>query len=85
MEHFNKLTPAELERIALLAEECGEVIQAVNKIIRHGYESSHPDHDENNRYDLEKECGAGDLDKHGIHNQADYKAKSVVHYLHHAG
>ena len=94
MGNFNKLTHAELERLAILAEECGEVIQAVNKIIRHGYERYHPDHAENNRYDLEKECGdvrhamirlcdAGDLDKQGIHNKADYKAKSILNYLHH--
>ncbi len=39
--HFNKLSNAELERLACLAEECGEVIQIVNKTIRHGYENSH--------------------------------------------
>lgn len=42
MEHFNKLTPAEAERLAMLAEECGEVIQIVGKILRHGYDSYHP-------------------------------------------
>jgi NTP pyrophosphatase (non-canonical NTP hydrolase) len=42
-EHFNKLTPAEDERLAMLAEECGEVIQIVSKIQRHGYDSWHPD------------------------------------------
>lgn len=26
----------------MLAEECGEVIQVVGKILRHGYESYHP-------------------------------------------
>ena len=92
-EHFNKLTPAEAERLALLAEECAEVILAVGKILRHGYESCHPDRDENNRYDLEEECGhvryamikmcdSGDLDKEHIHLSADYKAKYVKHYLH---
>lgn len=40
--HFNKLTPAEAERLAMLAEECGEVIQIVGKILRHGYDSYHP-------------------------------------------
>lgn len=34
---FNGLSPAEVERLALLAEECGEVIQTVGKILRHGY------------------------------------------------
>ena len=43
MDHFNKLTPAEAERLAILAEECGEVIQVIGKILRHGYDSYHPD------------------------------------------
>ena len=33
----NNLTPAELERLAYLSEECSEVIHIINKIIRHGY------------------------------------------------
>lgn len=41
-EHFNKLTPAQAERLAMLSEECGEVIQIIGKIQRHGYNSSHP-------------------------------------------
>jgi len=41
-QHFNQLSPAEAERLAMLAEECGEVIQVVGKILRHGYESHHP-------------------------------------------
>lgn len=41
--HFNKLTPAEDERLAKLSEECAEVIQAVCKIQRHGYRSRDPD------------------------------------------
>ncbi len=42
-EHFNGLTPAEAERLAILAEEAGEIVQAVGKILRHGYQSYHPD------------------------------------------
>jgi hypothetical protein len=42
-EHFNGLTPAQAERLAMLAEECGEVIQIIGKILRHGYDSYHPD------------------------------------------
>jgi len=42
-DHFNQLTPAEAERLAMLAEECAEVIQVVGKILRHGYESYHPE------------------------------------------
>lgn len=41
--HFNKLSPAEAERLAMLAEEAAEVIVEINKILRHGYESFHPD------------------------------------------
>lgn len=37
------ITPAQAERLAMLAEECAEVVQAVTKILRHGYESYHPD------------------------------------------
>ena len=56
--HFNRLTPAEAERLALLAEECGEVIHVVGKILRHGYASYHPDAvstDNDNRFLLEGE------------------------------
>ena len=42
-DHFNRLTPAEAERLAMLAEEAAEVIQVVGKILRHGYASYHPD------------------------------------------
>ena len=41
-EQFNGLAPAEAERLAMLVEECAEVIQIVGKILRHGYESYHP-------------------------------------------
>lgn len=42
MEHFSKLTASEAELLAMLMEECGEVVQACGKILRHGYESHHP-------------------------------------------
>jgi NTP pyrophosphatase (non-canonical NTP hydrolase) len=65
---FNGLTAAEAERLAILAEECAETIQAVGKILRHGYHSFNPDlltqemqdADEtppSNKSDLEKELG----------------------------
>ncbi len=41
--HFNGLTPAEAERLAYLIEECGEVITAATKILRHGYGSHNAD------------------------------------------
>lgn len=36
------LTPAETELLALLIEECGEVIQAASKVLRHGWDSYDP-------------------------------------------
>lgn len=41
-EPFNGMTPAEAERLHLLMEECGEVIQAAAKVLRHGYEGFNP-------------------------------------------
>ena len=56
--HFNNLTPAEAERLSMLAEEAGEVIQIIGKILRHGYESYHPANPEiTNRELLAKEFG----------------------------
>lgn len=36
------LSPAQRERLAMLIEEAGEVIQIGCKILRHGYDSYHP-------------------------------------------
>lgn len=45
-----------LELMAMLAEEAGEVVQAVTKAIRHGLHSYHPDSPEKtNRANLEEE------------------------------
>lgn len=41
-DHFNRLTPAELERLAYLAEEMCEAGQIIGKILRHGYDSFDP-------------------------------------------
>ncbi len=40
---YSQLKPAEIERLAMLAEEAGEITQIVGKVLRHGYESFHPD------------------------------------------
>lgn len=40
--HFNGLSPAQAERLAILMEECGEVVQIIGKILRHGFESCSP-------------------------------------------
>ena len=55
-DHFNRLTPAEAERLAMLAEEAGEIVQAVGKILRHGFDSYHPENPQTtNRMLLEGE------------------------------
>lgn len=93
-EHFNQLTEAEAERLALLAEECGEVIQAIGKVLRHGYESRHPNGGPTNREALERECGdvyyciwqligSSDIDGNAMGQRASDKACSVRQYLHH--
>lgn len=41
-DHFNQLTEAEAELLACLSEECGEVVQVIGKILRHGYDSYNP-------------------------------------------
>jgi NTP pyrophosphatase (non-canonical NTP hydrolase) len=95
--HFNNLTPAEAERLAMLAEECGEVIQAVGKILRHGYASVHPDGRDkgrDNRANLLRElgdvraivalmCGENDIDHSEMVVAATDKLARVARYVHH--
>lgn len=54
-QHFNGLTPKEAELLALLSEECGELIQAIGKILRHGFDSVHEGR--TNRENLVHEMG----------------------------
>lgn len=92
---FNELDPAEAERLAFLAEECGELVQAIGKILRHGYFSINPvdPHGKSNRANLIKEMGdvraamilmclAGDVRKDEIHAAANEKLISVVRWMH---
>lgn len=64
---MNKLTPAEIERLTILMEECAEVIQAAGKVLRHGWDGLYPGTDISNRDQLEIELG--DVD--GIVNLMD--------------
>jgi hypothetical protein len=95
-EHFNQLTPKEAELLALLAEECGEVIQVIGKILRHGLQSYHPDDPEQrpNRDLLEVEIGhvsatssmliqAGVLNEDHILRSRRQKFFTVERWLHH--
>ena len=95
-ENFNRLTPAETERLALLAEEMGECVQVIGKILRHGYDSSNPllVNSETNRENLMKELGdveliiylmaeAKDIDRNCIDKRRIQKGKDIVRWLHH--
>ena len=95
-ENFNDLTPAETERLSLLAEEAGEVVQAIGKILRHGYESFNPNDPSKivNRQTLERELGdmaaaihlmttSRDLNGVYIKQCQREKLEKVAQYLHH--
>lgn len=93
--HFNKLTPAEAERLALLLEEMGEAQQAIGKILRHGYESKHPSKPDGptNRESLEREVGdvlhaiwllmKQDISEAAIGERRSVKSATVQLYFHH--
>lgn len=95
MKHFNKLTPAEHERLTLLIEECSEVIHIASKVMRHGYESKHPQGTKTNRRLLEEEVSHvrfaislmtldnHDLSIESIENAEYEKDLRVWRYLHH--
>ena len=82
-QHFNKLTEAETERLSILAEECGEVIQAVGKILRHGYDSCHPETGETNRQALERELGDLEFITGFIEEHCDVNSMNVLNYSRH--
>jgi hypothetical protein len=91
-DHFNKLTEAKQERLAMLAEEASEVVQIVCKILRHGMESFHPDAPSlTNKMLLEREIGdlmgiahemamRGDVSIEAIEHFTGAKAKKYMHH-----
>jgi hypothetical protein len=92
----NELTSAEVERLAILAEELGEAQHCIGKVLRHGYESYNPiiDTRMTNRRELERECGdifeailmlcrARDLNEAAINARQEEKRKSIKRWLHH--
>jgi NTP pyrophosphatase (non-canonical NTP hydrolase) len=94
--NFNRLNDAEAERLAILAEECGEVLQTIGKILRHGYESKNPlvMNSKTNRQALELElgdlmfaitfmCRSGDIVDSHVSDHADSKTERIKPYLHH--
>lgn len=91
----NNLSDAQMERLALLAEECAEVVQAVAKVQRHGYESVNPlEPGDTNRKMLEIEIGhvqhavarlvgASDLNAFSVEMAQRIKADKITRWLHH--
>jgi NTP pyrophosphatase (non-canonical NTP hydrolase) len=94
-ERVNGLGLIREERLVLLAEELAEAGQAVCKILRHGYESRHPDGGPTNRETLERELGdvraavvllleLGDLSDGRIEEFGREKYARVGRYLHYS-
>ncbi len=94
MDNFNQLTHGQAERLAILLEELGEAQQAIGKILRHGYDSTHPDGGPNNREQLERElgdvqyaicmlCVNKELDEQHIIQAKNDKTLKIQQYLHH--
>lgn len=95
-KHFNNLSEAQLERLAILVEECAEVQQIAMKIMRHGYLSYNPDDPDEteNSQLLNKELGdlqlildlmakEEDIDEFTILGYRDAKKRKIHKYLHH--
>ena len=90
------MSPAELERLAILSEELGEVQQVIGKILRHGYDSKNPleENGKTNREKLEMELGdvscildlmyqKDDVDELQIHSRAVWKVEKLNKWMHH--
>lgn len=93
--NFSRLNPAEIERLSILSEECGEVIQAISKILRHGFESDNEGKlPVSNRSHLAQEIGhvqfcidwlvgASDVELIVIEQQRVLRPQRIQPYLHH--
>lgn len=97
---YNRLTNAQVERLGLVAEEMGESLQEIGKILRHGYFSSNPSVPSNtNLENLEVELGdvlaaidllaaAGDVSGKRVSSHKSAKLSKLSNgqaYLHHQG
>lgn len=94
---YNGLTDKQEELIFMLMEECGEVIQACGKLLRHGPTETHPaGHKGTNKVELSRELGdlMGVVQAmrkmrqplvydHVIEDYADKKMDKARPYLHH--
>jgi len=87
------MTAAQCERLSILVEELGEALQVAGKILRHGWDSTHPNGGPTNRNLLELELGDvmfaikflqmnNDVDTDSIETAAENKNFNVQKYLH---
>ena len=97
IDPFNELSPAEVERLSILVEECAEVQQCATKILRHGFGSINPVAGDGitNRRNLEKEIGHlecaikiivdeyGDVRREGVNRDSQIKQSNIYKWLHH--
>ena len=95
MKSFNKLTPAQIELLAKLSEEAGEVVQAIGKILRRGFDRKNPHKGgPTNRRHLEIELGdlhaaenalvtLGELKLRRIEDACREKTKTAKKWLYH--
>lgn len=76
------MTEAQRERLAMLAEEAGEIVQIVGKILRHGYENYHPDDAEKitNKEHLFRELRDLDGVVYGMQQSGDLPITDVQSY-----
>lgn len=76
------LQGAQIERLAWLMEELGETIQAIGKILRHGYESKDPDNPthKGNKDDLEREMADVYAALTLLSNHGDINLMNVMSY-----
>jgi len=89
------MNPAQIERLAICAEEAGEVIQAVGKCLRHGMDSENPNIIGGgcNHYHLARELGQliriadwlvghGDIYDEYLKKGYDEKMRKMREYIH---
>ncbi len=94
-KYETELTEAEIERLAIVVEECAEVQQIAGKILRHGWGSYSPldESKTSNRKLMENELGdlqfaismllgSGDVDRYEIARRSEDKQEKIKPYLH---
>ncbi len=85
-KHYNELTPAQAERLALLIEELAEAQQEACKILRHGYESKNPLLPDrrlapSNRENLQRELGHVDAAMRLLNDAGDLSFDAMDDYM----